>query len=527
MNFNSEWYLFPQLQPELNNNELFDGSANQKQNISITLTTLSEIDANASSYAFSQKVYGEFKCGEFYYENENGNKVFTPLSLTPPKKLSLEKPGKAHAASHLGSQFSSRLLTFFKDNKKYSNNQPVYLALSPEIKNAIAGEEFEFLLGLLQKSVSNKVKKLNSYLNHSKTLIFNERDFSKESLTRAYALSNAMSMTRSLINMPPNELQPESFENLMRSLARQEFSQFNLPNNIEMKTIDYEQLLEEGYNLICAVGQGSRYKPRILKLVYTPKQSDPQTKHITLIGKGITFDSGGYDIKASSGMRNMKKDMGGAASAVGIFLSCASLSLPVKISCYLAIAENMVSAHAMRPGDIYKTKKGFHVEIENTDAEGRLVLADAMTLACDEKPDWLIDLATLTGAARTSLGPMVDSMFGNHPETNKILTSCSVENGDWIWEMPIVADYEAYLDSGIADFMNASTSSYAGSVTATLFLQKFISVEKWNHIDTFMWCDKANSLWQEGSSPTGKCVRLVTRAIEKFITREDNKLDNI
>jgi leucyl aminopeptidase len=216
----------------------------------------------------------------------------------------------------------------------------------------------------------------------------------------------------------------------------------------------------------------------------------------------------------------MKKDMGGSAAAVGIFLACAMLNLPLKVSCYLAIAENMISGEAMRPGDIYKSKNGLHVEIDNTDAEGRLVLADTLTLACEEKPDWLLDFATLTGAARVSLGPMVDSLFGNNKVTTDLLYETSVENGDWVWPMPLVSDYENYFDSSVADMMNSSTSGFAGSVTAALFLQKFISVDAWNHIDTFMWCDKPNYLWQEGSSPTGKCVRLVTRSIEKFLSKE-------
>ncbi|MES2614510.1 MAG: leucyl aminopeptidase family protein [Bdellovibrionota bacterium] len=445
-------------------------------------------------------------------EGEQHDKEKKTLFIMPknaPKKLSFQNPGTAHIASHMGALFSAQLLS-----SSAEENKPIYVAVSQAIKKVLDKEEFEFFLGILQRSVTNKIKKIGLQ-NKVISLIFNEDQFTKESVTKANAISSAMCTTRTLINMPPNELNPDSYETLLHSFVKQKAGE----QQIEINSFDYEKLLQEECTLICAVGQGSQHKPRIIKLTYSPKSVSAETKHVTLVGKGITFDSGGYDIKPSSGMRIMKKDMGGSAAALGIFFACASLNLPVKLSCYLAIAENMVSGHAMRPGDIYKTRKGFHVEIENTDAEGRLVLADALSLACDEKPDWLIDLATLTGAARVSCGPMVDSLFGNNKDTTDLLYSTGIENGDWVWQMPLPTDYENYLDSSVADFMNSSTTSFAGSVTAALFLQKFVSVERWNHIDTYMWCDKANFLWQEGSSPTGKCVRLVTRAIEKFAAK--------
>lgn len=175
----------------------------------------------------------------------------------------------------------------------------------------------------------------------------------------------------------------------------------------------------------------------------------------------------------------------------------------------------------MRPGDIYKARNGFNVEIDNTDAEGRLVLADTISLACEEFPDWLIDFATLTGAARVSLGTMVDSLFGNDKATTQLLYHSGIETGDWVWNIPMPLDYEAYFDSNASDFMNSSPAPFAGAVTAALFLQKFVSLSKWNHVDTYMWCDKPTGLWAEGNGATGKCVRLVTRAINAFISKRE------
>ncbi len=493
----------------------------KEKNISIHLIMENEIDK--SLYSFSLNLFGELKSKMLYPLDQTGKKYLFIFPKAEPKKLSFETPGKAHIASTMGAIFSSQLLSTLSMNSYLADSENIYISLSQNIVNIIKEEESEFLIGILQKSVTNKIKKID-IKNQSllKNLVFSEETFSKNSLKKCESISNAMCYTRSLINMPANELNPESYEILLRSIVQNECKKREAPDIIQIDVLDYEKLKQEGCNLICAVGEGSQYKPRIVKLTYSASNLDKKISHIALVGKGITFDSGGYDLKSSSTMRTMKKDMGGSAAAVGIFFACAALNLPIHLTCYLAIAENMVSSSAMRPGDIYKTRAGFHVEIENTDAEGRLVLADALSLACEEKPDWVIDLATLTGAARVALGPMVDSLFGNNKTTNDLLYSVGIENGDWVWQMPLISDYENYFDSHVADFMNSSSAGFAGAITAGLFLQKFVSVEKWNHIDTYMWCDKPNSLWQEGSSPTGKCVRLVTRAIEKFILNKDN-----
>lgn len=498
----SNWNLSPQITMAFISPE-----KNTEQHISMVLE--GEFDLKANEYKFANEFYGELKPKNLYQINANEKKYLYIVPKSAPKKLSFEQPGKAHFVSSAGAMFTTQLLSHSKEK----NDFEFLIEISKELKKVISGEEFEFFLGILQRSVTNKIKK-SDQKNKTINLYFKEEDFSKSSLEKANSISTAMCMTRTLINMPANELNPSSYEELLRTYLQVEK---NISGCVDMEVFNYEKLKQEGCNLICAVGQGSEHKPRILKLSYSPKGN---CKSVTLVGKGITFDSGGLDIKASSGMRHMKKDMGGSAAALGIFVACVLLKLPVRLTCYLAVAENMVSGNSMRPGDIYKTRNGLHVEIENTDAEGRLVLADALLLACEEKPDWIIDFATLTGAARVSLGPMIDSLFGNNKETSDLLYSTSIENGDWLWLMPLLSDYENYLDSSVADCVNSSSASFAGSMTAALFLQKFISVDAWNHIDTYMWCDKPHYLWQEGSAPTAKCVRLVTRAIEKFITKE-------
>lgn len=419
--------------------------------------------------------------------------------------LSYETPGQAHHASALGALLSNHLQQLIKEHPKKTT---FVVSLNPETLSTASCNQCEFFLGLLQRSVKNR---MSCQTRQKNTLVlFDSTSFQDQQLKQALHMSAAMCTTRSLINMPANILNPVTYTQFIRQLIKDD----PFKSNVKMSVLSFEQLQKEGCGLICAVGQGSQTKPCLVKLTYTPKKQSKNQKHIALVGKGITFDSGGYDLKPAGAMRIMKKDMGGSAAALGIFLACSRLELPFKITCYLALAENMVSSSAMRPGDVYKARNGLHVEIDNTDAEGRLVLADALCLACEEQPDWLIDLATLTGAARVATGSMIDCLFGNDAKTTEHLYQTGVETGDWVWKMPLPNDYNPYFDSQIADMMNSSTSSFAGSITAALFLKKFVTVKKWNHIDTYMWCDKSNGLWQEANGPTAKCVRLVTNAIK-------------
>jgi leucyl aminopeptidase len=455
---------------------------------------------------FSIEIVNQKNFNSFSKKSNCISVSFSQPKITP-NSLSYEEPGNAHKASHIGSLLACHLLNLIKDKNK---DTCFAVTLSDEIKAGIQGDPSEFFVGLLQRSVKNRMVKADQ--KNSFSVFFADSIFSQTHLEQAQHMSQAMSITRSLINMPANVLNPKTYVDFLNLILKKG----PLKSNVKMSVYSYEKLQKEGYGLICAVGQGSETKPCLVKLTYTPKKVTKKTKHISLVGKGITFDSGGYDIKPSSGMRIMKKDMGGSASALGIFLACSNLNSDVRITCYLALAENMVSGNAMRPGDVYTARNGLNVEIDNTDAEGRLVLADALCLACEENPDWLIDLATLTGAARVATGSFVDCLFGNNAQTTNHLYETGVQTGDWVWKMPLPSDYNSYFDSQIADMMNSSTSSFGGSITAALFLQKFVTVKKWNHIDTYMWCDRPNGLWNEGNGPTAKCVRLVTKAIASW-----------
>lgn len=514
MNLFSDWQLFPQLRIELHSKAKIEKWVTQPNVFSLFVITEQEAtkDKKNPDLAFARGVFGELRAKVLYPTQAGEGSFFVLLPQNEPRSLGHEKPGRKHVASHIGSLVAIQLLT----SPFFAHKEARFcVTLSPGALSLVLPEQREFFLALYQRSVSNRIKKSESALS-SKTVFFANETFRALDLAEALAVSDAMCTTRTFINMPANVLDPNSYEVFLRVLVAQENKKIS--GRLQIQVTSFEKLKAQGCGLLCAVGQGSDVPPRLIKLTYIPKSQNKKTKHVALVGKGITFDSGGYDIKPASGMRIMKKDMGGSAAAWGVFLACARLNLPVRLTCYLALAENMISGNAMRPGDVYTAHNGLNVEIDNTDAEGRLVLADALSIACEEKPDWLIDFATLTGAARVSLGTMVDTLFSNHSEAQQLLYKMGVETGDWVWPAPLPSDYDTYLDSGVADCINSSASGFAGSIIAALFLQKFITVPRWSHIDTYMWCDKSNGLWHEGGAPTGKCVRLVTRAIESFIS---------
>jgi leucyl aminopeptidase len=522
MNLFSQWFLFPNL--ELGYCHLKQFQKGQKKNLEIFVLSSKEVDFYQTEYHYAVTLFGELRPKVLYPLNKEASAYVFIFPKDEPQKLSSHiAPGKAHIASHFGALLGPSLVALGVQHKTQFS---FLIRFSEGLKIQLQDQQHEFIVGLLQKTITNKIFKKNfSHQDHfleKKSILFLEEPFFFEAnYLRAMAICDAMCYTRTFINMPANILNPETYEFYLRALVKQESAKAKTPNYIQIEIMDYEKLKEQSCGLICAVGQGSHIKPKIIKLTYSPFKKVPKkTLHVALVGKGITFDSGGYDLKPSSGMRLMKKDMGGSAAALGIFFACARLGLPVRLSCWIVLAENMVSGGAMRPGDVYRARNGFYVEIENTDAEGRLVLADTLSLVCEEKPDWVIDLATLTGAARVSLGPLVDSLFGNNPETLDLLYQSGVETGDWVWNFPLLQDYACYFDSNVSDFMNSGSSGFAGSVTAALFLQKFVTLNNWSHIDTYMWCDRPASLWAEGSGPTAKCVRLVTKAIETFISKK-------
>ncbi|TVQ81869.1 MAG: leucyl aminopeptidase family protein [Micavibrio sp.] len=286
----------------------------------------------------------------------------------------------------------------------------------------------------------------------------------------------AIFMIRDLINTPTNDMGPEHLEAAARALTKQ----FNAQSP---KVIRGDDLLKENYPAIHAVGRASDKAPRLIDFTW----GDKDAPKVTLVGKGVCFDTGGLNIKGGANMSLMKKDMGGAAHVLGLAQMIMAAGLPVRLRVMIPAVENNINENAFRPSDVIDTRKGISVEIGNTDAEGRLILADALAEACTEKPDLLIDFATLTGAARAALGPEIPPIFSNDDKTAKQLEEASERTQDPLHRMPLWKKYEAMLKSDIAD-INNSGGSFAGAITAALFLQKFVEKDiNWVHIDTYGW----------------------------------------
>ena len=302
--------------------------------------------------------------------------------------------------------------------------------------------------------------------------------FSEQHSIEAEALLRESLLVRDLINTPTEHMGPSELEHCVRNTCQEFSAQFNC--------IKGDDLLEQNFPSIHAVGRASHQEPRLLRLDW----GDANHPHVVVCGKGVCFDTGGLDIKTADGMRNMKKDMGGAAHAIALARLVMSQQLPIRLTLLIAAVENSIAGNAFRPGDVITTRQGLSVEIDNTDAEGRLVLADALTLASELKPDAILDYATLTGAARVALGPDLPALFCNREDMALEYLAAAQSQHDPLWRMPLWQPYLSYLKSNIADLANSGASRMAGSVTAALFLQRFVPVEiAWLHVDVYSWND--------------------------------------
>ena len=296
-------------------------------------------------------------------------------------------------------------------------------------------------------------------------------------IDRTVRLAEATALVRDLVDTPAGQLGPAELEAAVRDAAQRFGAQVRVAVGAE---------LAEGYPLIQAVGGGASAEraPRLIEVEW----GDRRHPRVAIVGKGVCFDSGGLDIKPSAGMRIMKKDMGGAAHALALFTLVAAERLPVRLHLLIPAVENSVSENAFRPGDIVKSRKGLFVEIDNTDAEGRLILADALTKAAEQEPELILDFATLTGAARIALGPDLPAMFANDDALAAALEGASREAADPLWRLPLWDGYDEMLKSDTADLANAASSPMAGTITAALFLRRFVPEGvQWAHLDTFAW----------------------------------------
>jgi leucyl aminopeptidase len=306
-------------------------------------------------------------------------------------------------------------------------------------------------------------------------------------------LAQATALVRDLVNTPAGDLGPAELEEAVRREAKAFHGEIKVTKGDE---------LASGYPLVQAVGAGAAKEraPRFIELHW----GKPGNPKIAIVGKGVCFDSGGLDIKSAAGMRLMKKDMGGAAHALALARLIAAERLPVRLHLLIPAVENSVSSGAFRPGDIIRSRKGLQVEIDNTDAEGRLILADALTRAGEEEPELIIDFATLTGAARVALGPDLPALFGNDEALVADLESAAREVDDPVWRMPLWDGYDDMLKSDVADLANATGSAHGGAVTAALFLRRFVPEGvQWAHFDTYAWRDRGKPGRPKGGEALG------------------------
>jgi len=333
--------------------------------------------------------------------------------------------------------------------------------------------------------------------NKPRVLIVNEED-----LNAILPLSQAIFLVRDLINKPTNAMGPKEMAEVVEQLAKSHGAQF--------KQWVGEDLLRENFPAIHAVGRAAAAAPRLISLTW----GDERHPKVTLVGKGVCFDTGGLDIKPAAGMRWMKKDMGGAAQVIGLAQWIMTRQLPIRLRVLIPAVENAIGPDAFRPGDILTMRNGLTVEVDNTDAEGRLVLADALVKACEEQPDLLLNFATLTGAARVAVGTDMAALFSNNDSLAAELASAAQKVQDPVWRMPLFPAYEEFLNSNCADIANSSASPYAGAIVAALFLQRFVNKSiPWAHFDVMAW----NISNKPGKPEGGEALGL--RTVAEYLLR--------
>lgn len=321
-------------------------------------------------------------------------------------------------------------------------------------------------------------------------------------MDEAARVVRAAFLTRDLVNTPAADMLPTQLEDAARTLAKS--------YDAKVRVVTGDDLLKQNYPMIHAVGRASIDAPRLIEIEW----GEPSHPRVALVGKGVCFDSGGLDIKGATGMKLMKKDMGGAANVLGLAAMIMDAGLKVRLHVLIPAVENAIAGNAFRPGDILESRKGLTVEIGNTDAEGRLVLADAITRAIEDDPDLLIDMATLTGAARVALGPEIMPYYTDDEALSSGVEEAARTVDDPLWRMPLWDGYDSWMDGEISDLNNAAEGGFAGSVTAALFLRRFARDAKaWMHFDIYAWNPKSRPGRPSGGEMMG------ARALYHFIKR--------
>jgi leucyl aminopeptidase len=325
---------------------------------------------------------------------------------------------------------------------------------------------------------------------------------------RVRKTAEAVYFTRDLINTPPNLLGPAELSAATAALAER----FAAP----VERVQ-GQALAERFPAIAAVGAGSDRTPEAVVFSWAGSAATAAAPLVSLCGKGVCFDTGGYNLKPGGAMQKMKKDMGGAAILLGLAQLIMALDLPLRLRVRIGCVENSISGRAMRPSDVLRTKAGKTVEVGDTDAEGRLVLCDLLAEAAAEAPDWLIDAATLTGAARVALGPDLPALFCSDDDMAQSILAAGAAAHDPLWRLPLWPGYESWLDSSVADMNNISTKPFAGAIVAALFLQRFVTENtSWVHVDVYAWNDQSRPGRPEGGE--AQALRALFKAVETRFT---------
>ncbi len=379
------------------------------------------------------------------------------------------------------------------------------------IVNPLSEIEYEeIIFGFLMRGYKfdyylNDSEKTNKYF--AKLYVPNSFD-----LKAVISLVNSDFLARDLINTPASDLNPQQLEDVIKTVSKS----FRAKTSV----IKGDKLLEKGFPLIYAVGRASKSEPRLIELVWG-KETSPA---VTLVGKGVCFDTGGLNLKLANSMNLMKKDMGGSAIAIALAMFIMSRNLKINLRLLIPAVENSVSSDSFRPGDVLHSRKGKTIEVNNTDAEGRLILADALTYADEAKPSLILCLATLTGAARVALGTDLVPFYCNDENLSKLLSELSQDLRDPIWRMPFYEPYEDQIKSNIADLDNAPAGSMAGSITAALFLKQFVADStKFAHFDLYAWNQKETKILARGAK--AQTLPTLAKLLEHIAKKEFNFFD--
>lgn len=328
----------------------------------------------------------------------------------------------------------------------------------------------------------------------------------KAAFTQASAIVEAVKLARDLVNEPGGSLTPVAFAAKAKEVAKN--------SGLKLQVWDEKRIVRERLGGVQAVNQGSTHPPRFLKIDYVP--TGKSTGTVALVGKGITFDSGGLSIKSGAGMMTMKIDMAGGAVVLGAMSTLAALKVKASVTAYIPLTDNMINGDAFRPGDVFRARNGKTVEVLNTDAEGRLVLADALSLASEKKPDAIFDIATLTGSVSAALGSKIAGVMGTDQDLIDRLESSAAQTGEKVWQLPLPDEYRKQLDSNVADLKNIGAGPFGGALVAGLFLREFVADVPWAHIDLGISAeaDSDDGVITKGASGVG--VRLLAEMLRTW-----------